>query len=163
MESAASDHGAVRSGLFLMLFISLSLGAGALGGLATDASWYQELARPSFAPPPWVFGPVWTALYLMIGAAAFWIWRADGGERGRRALALWAMQLLLNAAWTPVFFGLREIGAALVVIVLMWLAIAATIIAFARIRRGAGLVLLPYLVWVSFATVLNLRLWQLNG
>ena len=146
----------------LVAFVAVTLAAGALGGIVTDPGWYQSLARPSWAPPPWLFGPVWTTLYVLMALAAFWVWYAKGFGGARTALTLYGLQLVLNAAWTPVFFGLREPAWALIVLVALWIAIAATIVAFARIRKGAAWLLVPYLAWVSFAGALNLQLVRLN-
>ncbi len=151
-----------RGWALLVASISVPLALGALGGLVTDPAWYAELRRPTFAPPGWVFGPVWTVLYACMGTAAWWVWRSAGWRNARWALALYATQLLLNAAWSPIFFGLRAMGWALVDISLMIVAITATLVAFYRIERRAGWLLLPYLLWVLFAAVLNGSLWLLN-
>ena len=135
----------------------------ALIGLPFPApDWYRQLKRPDWSPPPAAFGPVWTALYTLMGiAAALVAGRPDG--RGRdRALGAFGVQLALNAAWTPIFFGLRRPGLALAEIVAMWAAVAATILLFARQRLAAGLLLVPYLAWVTFATALNAAIWRRN-
>lgn len=132
----------------------------ALAGAAFPApDYYRALSKPSWAPPPWLFGPVWTALYAMIGVSAWLVSRraASGG-----ALGVWWAQLALNAAWTPIFFGLRAPGLALAAIAAMWVAIVATIVAFWRRRPLAAALLLPYLAWVSFAALLNLEIWRRN-
>lgn len=129
--------------------------AGALGALATDPALYRALERPSWAPPGWVFGPVWLTLYTMIGVAAWLIWQRPPSPTRTTALRAYWVQLALNAAWTPVFFGLEAPGAALIVIVVLWVAIVIAIRAFARVSRVAGRLLVPYLAWVSFATLLN--------
>jgi tryptophan-rich sensory protein len=151
----------------LLVACGVSLGAGLVGSLVMigggSRSWYAALAKPSFTPPNWAFGPVWTVLYLLMGIAAFLVWRKGLASAGvKTALAWFLVQLGLNAVWTPVFFGLHRIGLALVVIVLLWAAIVATTHRFFRILRPAGLLLVPYLLWVSFATVLNASLWRLN-
>lgn len=153
------DH--VRNVAALALSILVASSAGWLGALTTDVAWYRALERPDWAPPGWLFGPVWSVLYVLMGVAAFWVWRA-GGPRARGALTLYAFQLVLNAAWSPLFFGLRQPGWALLVLVVLWIAILATLVAFARIRRGAAYLLVPYLAWVTFAGVLDWRLWTLN-
>lgn len=127
------------------------------------ATWYPTLAKPAFTPPSWVFGPVWTTLYLLMGVALYLVWQSDRGRLRRAALALFAVQLVLNAGWTLVFFGERAIFGGLVVIVALLAAILATIATFARIDRRAAALLVPYLLWVSFATALNVELWRLNG
>lgn len=136
----------------------------AFGGAAFPPdAWFAALAKPSWQPPNWLFGPVWTTLYLMMGIAAGLVWRRGPAPAVRGALAIYAMQLVLNALWTPAFFGAHALGAALVVIVVLWIAIALTIIRFWSIHRVAAALLLPYLAWVSFATALNAELWSLNG
>ncbi len=129
------------------------------GMISPPGDWYASLNKPGWNPPSWVFGPVWTALYLMMAGSAWLVWRRDGW---RRPLWLYFTQLALNAAWTPVFFGAREIGWALVLIVVLWLAILVTLLSFLRVSRVAGGMLLPYLAWVSFAAFLNFTLWRMN-
>lgn len=148
--------------LALAGFVALTLCVGALGGFATAqsvAEWYPTLVKPSWTPPPWLFAPVWTTLYIMMAVAAWLVW-LKGNARG--ALALFAGQLLLNLAWSFLFFGARSPGLGLIDIVLLWLMIAATIFAFSLKSRAAALLLVPYLAWVSFATALNLSVWMLN-
>ena len=123
-------HQRPRAALVLVALVLACHAAGALGALVTDAAWYRELARPSWAPPGWVFGPVWLTLYTMMGVAAWRVWRTPSGPARSRALGWFAAQLALNAAWTPVFFGLRSLGGGLVVIGLLVVAIAGTIRAF---------------------------------
>lgn len=125
--------------------------------------WYASLRKPAWNPPGWIFGPVWTALYTMMAVAAWMVWRHGGFTAQRRPLALFLLQLALNAAWTPLFFGWHRPGLAFAEIVLLWLAIAATLVAFRPVSRAAAWLLAPYLAWVSFATVLNLTLWRLNA
>lgn len=133
----------------------------ALIGLPFPApDYYAGLDKPDWAPPAWLFGPVWTVLYALIGIAAWLV--ARRGPASRPALALWGVQLALNAAWTPIFFGLRAPGVALAEILVMWVAIAATTVAFFARRTAAGALMLPYLAWVSFATALNFAIWRLN-
>lgn len=140
-------------------------GAAALGAFATGAGvldWYPTLDKPSWTPPGWLFGPVWTLLYGMMAVAAWLVWR--GGETGpiRAPLALFAVQLVLNAAWSILFFGLRSPGAALVDIAALALAISATLAAFRRRSGVAAALLVPYLVWVLFAAALNFEIWRRN-
>ena len=153
------------------------LAAGWLGSLFTmDAipGWYAGLAKPALNPPSWVFGPVWTALYLMMGIAACIVWskRSGGqnskrtrgsGDNVRRGMRLFWVQLAANAVWSPLFFGLQNPGAALVDIVALWILILLTMIAFFNVSRTAGWLLVPYLAWVTFATYLNSTIWLLNG
>jgi tryptophan-rich sensory protein len=126
-------------------------------------TWYADLSKPSFNPPGWAFGVVWPILYVMMGVAAFLIWRKGVNSRQVRiSLGLFVAQLALNGIWTPIFFGLHMMGFALAEIILLWLAILATIVAFWRISKPAAYLLIPYILWVSFAIVLNAALWHLN-
>jgi len=144
----------------LLLFVALPLLAAALGGLFGPDAWYAALAKPSWNPPPWVFPPVWTALYLAMGIAAWLVWRT--GSRGW-PLALWSAQLVLNALWTPLFFGLHRPDLAFADIVVLWVLVAATVVAFWRVRPAAGALLAPYLAWITFAAALNAAIWRLNA
>ena len=151
----------------LILACAVSLSAGLAGSLFVTgggyASWYAALEKPSFTPPNWIFGPAWTTLYILMGVAAFLVWQKGPSTRAVRiALAWFLVQLIINALWTPVFFGLHRIGLALAVIVLLWVAIVITACYFARVSRPAAALLAPYLAWVSFATVLNASIWWLN-
>lgn len=127
------------------------------------ATWYPTLVKPWFTPPSWVFGPVWTALYLLMGVALYLVWRRATGRIRRVALGAFAVQLALNAGWTLTFFGAREIFGGLVVILALLAAVIATMGAFARVDRRAAALLVPYLLWVGFATALTYELWRLNG
>jgi len=153
----------VNRTLALVLWILLCFGAAALGALFPPGSWYADLAKPAWNPPNAWFGPVWTALYLMMGVAAWLVWRRKGWRGARVALSLFLVQLVCNALWSWLFFGLHAPLAALVDIVVLWLAILATALAFVRHSRPAALLLLPYLAWVGFATALNFALWRLNA
>jgi tryptophan-rich sensory protein len=125
--------------------------------------WYAALAKPAFNPAPWVFSVVWPVLFLAMAVAGWLVWRRVGHVgRARGALALFAIQLALNLLWSALFFGLKAPGAALAEIVVLWLAIAATLVAFWRIDRIAGLLFVPYLAWVSFAVALTAAIWRLN-
>jgi tryptophan-rich sensory protein len=149
----------------LAFFVALCLGIGALGAAVVSTSvdtWYAELAKPSFTPPDRVFGPVWTALYVLMAIAAWRIWRAADRDTRRGPLTLFALQLALTLGWTVVFFGLQKIGAALATIVVLDVGVVVTTLAFRPIDRWAGLLMLPYLAWVAFATVLNIAIWRLN-
>ncbi|MGE0426084.1 MAG: TspO/MBR family protein [Reyranellaceae bacterium] len=137
--------------------------AGALFSPAVDPVWYAGLSKPSFNPPNWVFAPVWTTLYVLIALSAWLVWRRAGWTGGGRALSWWFAQLALNAAWTPVFFGVHRIGLALAIIVALLVAIIGTIAAFRRHHALAAAMLLPYLAWVGFATILNASIWRLNA
>ena len=146
---------------------------GASGSVFTvtgPTSWYATLARPALAPPNWVFGPVWTTLFALMGAGAWLVWRrralADDGSaaagRARLALGVFALQFAFNVAWSAAFFGARSPAAGLVVIAVLWVLIAATIRAFAAVDWRAAALLVPYLAWVSFAAYLNYGIWRLN-
>ncbi len=144
-----------------------SLGAGGIGSLGPGPggfqAWYGAIRKPSFTPPGWVFGPVWTTLYILMGVAAFLVWRKGLDSRGvRAALAWFLVQLVLNALWSPVFFGWHRIGLALIVLILLWGALVVTLWRFAWISGVAAGLLAPYLAWVSFAGVLNASIWWLN-
>ena len=152
----------------LALFLALALGAGALGAVfspgfsASAARWYAALAKPAWVPPQTWFGPVWVGLYVLMAIAAWMIWR-ERYHRGRAmAIFAYAAQLLLNALWAPVFFGLKSIGAGLFDIIALWMAVAWTLREFARVKIPAALLLVPYLLWVTFAAALNLSVWRLN-
>jgi len=147
----------------LVAWLVVCFGAAAVGSMFMPGAWYASLNKPSWNPPSWLFGPVWTVLYAAMAVAAWLVWRRGGLARQRGALGLFLLQLALNAAWSPVFFGMQRMGLALVVMMLLWAAIAATMVAFFRVSRGAGWLLVPYLAWVSFAAVLNFTLWRLNG
>jgi len=151
-----------RPAIAFLVCLAIVLAIASLGALFPPGDWYAGLAKPSFNPPNWVFGPAGTTLYLMIAFATWLLWRAPAGAPRSRALGWSAAHLVLNAAWTPMFFGLQQTGLALVVIVLMWFAILATVIAAWRVSRPAAWLLLPYLAWVTFATVLNAAIWRLN-
>ena len=149
----------------LALFVALCLGIGALGAAVTATSvdtWYADLAKPSFNPPDEVFGPVWTVLYVLMAIAAWRVWRAADRETRRGPLTLFALQLALNLGWSVVFFGLQKIGSAVATIFVLDVGVVVTTLAFRRIDRWAGLLMLPYLAWVAFATVLNIAIWRLN-
>lgn len=146
----------------LGLWIGLTFLAPAIGFRAKPDRWFRSLTKPSFNPPSWVYAPVWTLLYLLMAIAAWLVWRDGGWERQAFPLSLYLVQLVLNAAWTPLFFGAHRLGLALVDIVLQWFAIAATLLAFARVDAVAGWLFAPYLAWVSFATVLNFAFWRRN-
>ncbi|HLP44178.1 MAG TPA: TspO/MBR family protein, partial [Candidatus Nanoarchaeia archaeon] len=121
------------------------------------------LNKPALTPPSWVFGPVWTILYVLMGVALFFVWN-EGWNRGgvRIAVSVFGVQLVLNTAWSLIFFGAKNPGAALIEIVLLWISILFTIILFSKISKRAGVLLVPYIVWVSFAAYLNYGIWTLN-
>jgi tryptophan-rich sensory protein len=138
-------------------------GLGAWFTLRSVLTWYPALVKPAWTPPDWVFGPVWSALYVLMAVAAWLVWRERTRHSAGPALALYAGQLVVNVAWSWLFFGLRSPGAGLVGIGVLWIAILATVVAFWRPRRLAAWLLMPYLVWVTYAAALNWALWRLNG
>ncbi|MCB1377601.1 MAG: tryptophan-rich sensory protein [Alphaproteobacteria bacterium] len=149
--------------LVLAGFILLCLAVGGLGGWVTAQSvvdWYPTLIKPSWNPPNWIFGPVWTTLYVLMAIAAWLVWR--GGGRTGGAMVLFFSQLALNFAWSFLFFGARSPWLGLVDIAMLWVALLLTAIAFFQRSRLAGTLMLPYLAWVSFAAVLNFAIWRLN-
>ena len=146
----------------LVLFLIVVFSVSVIGGLFTASSvgtWYEGLAKPSWRPPNWLFGPVWTILYAMMAVSAWLVWKKAGFGS---ALLMFAAQLLINGIWSPVFFGAQSLGGGLVVIVALWFAIVGTIAMFWPVSLAAALLLLPYLAWVSFATVLNAAVWRMN-
>jgi translocator protein len=148
--------------LTLLGWIMCTFVAPAIGYRARPDAWYRGLTKPKFNPPAWIFAPVWTGLYLLMAVAAWLVWRRGGWHEQVLPLTLYLFQLLLNAAWAPIFFGRHRIGFAFVEITMQWLAIAATLFAFAAVDRLAAWLFVPYLAWVSFATVLNFELWRRN-
>lgn len=150
----------------LAAFIAVSEFAGIVGSVFTVPSlsgWYAALVKPALNPPAWVFGPIWTVLYALMGIAAFLVWKKRSDRRGVKiALGLFFVQLALNALWPILFFGLHGLGGALVGIAFLWLAILAAIIAFAKISSSAAWLLVPYILWVSFAMHLNYSIYFLN-
>lgn len=144
----------------LILFLALVLGGGfALGFLTAPGEWYAGIAKPAFNPPAWLFGPVWTVLYILIAIAGWRVWQRD---RSGWPMTLWWAQLALNFLWTPVFFAAHQIGLALVVILLMLAAILAFIVTAWRLDRVAAWLFVPYAAWVAFASLLNGSIWMLN-
>ncbi len=144
---------------------ALCLAVAALGGLATATSvddWYAQLVKPGFTPPNAVFAPAWTTLYALMAIASWRVWRRQGLRKARGALGAYALQLALNLLWSVLFFGLQRIGAALVDIVLLVAAAALTLWLFWRVDAVAGVLLVPYLLWLGFATLLNAAIWYLN-
>lgn len=145
----------------LLLCLALPLLSGALGSLATYPnieSWYQTLTKPVLTPPNWIFGPVWTSLYLLMGISLFLIWR----KKNLWLVKLFFIHLVFNTLWSIIFFGFHQLGFALIEIILLWIFIAYLTVRFWQTRPLAGALLIPYLLWVSFATYLNFSLWLLN-
>ncbi|WP_417769438.1 TspO/MBR family protein [Stappia sp.] len=146
--------------VWLAAFLVLVVGGGlALGGLTVTGGWYAELAKPAFNPPAWVFAPAWTVLYILIAIAGWRVWLR---EPTGRVMQLWCLQLVLNFAWTPVFFGAHLVGLALVIILLTLVAILGFVALAWRAHRFAAVLFLPYAAWVAFATLLNVSIVMLN-
>ena len=143
-------------------WIVLTFAAAATGAFVTTGGWYSGIAKPSWTPPAWVFGPVWTTLYTLMAVAAWLVWREGGWRAQGRALGLYLVQWALNALWTPLFFGLHRPGWALADLLALDLAVLATLVAFSRVRRAAGVLLFPYALWLALATSLNLAIRLLN-
>jgi benzodiazapine receptor len=152
--------------LKLVVSVIICLGAGFIGSVFTTPSiptWYATLKRPSFAPPNWLFAPVWTTLFVLMGIAAFLVWRRGLNDpQVKIALGIFIVQLILNTLWSVMFFGLRSPLGGLIDISILWIAILLTILNFFKISTTAGLLLIPYILWVSFAAVLNFSIWRLN-
>ena len=149
-----------------VLAIVICLTAGGLGTFFTVSSiptWYATLAKPVFSPPNYLFGPVWSLLYVLMGISVAIIWEKGlKTKKVRDAIYLFGIQLFLNATWSPIFFGAKNLFIALIVIIIMWVYIVKTILAFAKIDKKASYLLYPYVAWVSFATILNFSVWFLN-
>jgi benzodiazapine receptor len=162
----AFDRAALVS---LGAFLLLCFGAAALGGLVTAPAtgpadgWYAQLVKPTWNPPSWLFGPAWTVLYAMMAVAAWLVWRRANPEARRRPMVVFGVQLALNVLWSVIFFGLGRVDLAVIEILGLWAAILATIAVFRPISRAAALLLVPYLLWVSFAAALNITIWRLNA
>ncbi|MBN2250633.1 MAG: tryptophan-rich sensory protein [Candidatus Altiarchaeota archaeon] len=150
----------------LSIAILACLAAGFIGSIFTAEAiptWYASINKPELSPPNWVFAPVWSTLYVLMGVSAYLVWKKGLGSRGvKTALLAFVIQLALNAAWSFIFFGMRNPFLAFVEIIALWVSIAATILLFYRISRPASYLLVPYIVWVSFAAYLNYAIWQLN-
>jgi benzodiazapine receptor len=153
-----------RSLAALLVFLACTFAAAGIGAMASvqAASVYGQLQQPTWAPPAAVFGPVWSTLYLLMAVAGWLVWRRGPSPAVRRALVLFGVQLMLNALWSWLFFGWRLGVPSVIDIVLLWVAIVATLVAFWRIHRLAGALLVPYLLWVSFAMALNVAIVRLN-
>ena len=154
----------MQQSLGLAGWFALTFAASALGAIASVQAqpFYAQLTQPDWAPPAWVFGPVWTTLYAMMALAAWMVWRLGGFNAQRRALTLFLLQLLCNTLWSWIFFSWNLGLLALIDIGLLWILIAATLVSFWQVQPLAGILMLPYLAWVSFAAVLNFSLWHLN-
>lgn len=150
----------------LIIAIALPLAVGATSGFFTVTgveSWYQTIQKPSWNPPSWIFGPVWTTLYVLMGIALFLVWKSDTSVQLKRiAIVLFAAQLILNFFWSFIFFNQQQIGWALAEMILLWFFILVTIFAFAQVSRPAAWLMVPYISWVSFAAILNYTIWKMN-
>jgi tryptophan-rich sensory protein len=154
-----------RSWVGLILFIVLCFLAAWLGSAATTPKingWYASLGKPSWNPPNWIFDPVWSKLFLAMAVAAWLLWRQKGWSGAKLPLSLFGVQLALNVLWSWIFFGFGNPGVAFVAILVLWIAITATMVTFWFRSKVAGLLFVPYLAWVTFAAVLNNAIWQLN-
>ena len=157
-----------KIGEILILFSSIIICqlAGIIGSIFTAPSiplWYTSLNKPSFSPPNWLFAPVWTTLYLLMGISLFLVWRKGLKEKDIKiAFAVFIFQLILNSLWSFLFFGLESPFAAFIEIIFLWIAILISIILFSRISKAAAILLIPYILWVGFASVLNFAFWRLN-
>lgn len=149
----------------LIISILIANAAGFIGAIFTSNSvdtWYRTVEKPLLSPPNWVFGPVWTTLFVLMGIAAYIVWKKSSGKKRRIALGVYGLQLVLNTLWSIIFFGLQSPQWAFVEIVALWLSIVSTIFLFARISKAAAWLLVPYILWVSFASYLNYMIWMLN-
>ena len=157
---------ATRQLMALAVSLVICLGAAGIGSILTMPSigtWYAALHKPQWNPPNWIFGPVWTFLYCCMAVAAWLVWRQGGFTAARVPLLLFAVQLALNVIWSGIFFRLRSPGAAFAEVVLLWILILATTIAFRPVSLTAAWLMAPYLAWVTFATVLNATIWRMNA
>lgn len=155
-----------RSVIGLVVWLAVCFGAAFLGSLLTGPSipgWYVQLRKPSWTPPNWLFGPVWTLLYAMMAVAVWLVWRRAGLSAAAVPITLFALQLIFNVGWSALFFGLHRPGLAFAEIVLLWCLILATLVAFWRVAAAAGILFLPYLLWVTFASALNFAVWRMNA
>lgn len=149
--------------LIALIIPQLVAAAGAYITVTGTGSWYQTLDKPSWNPPNWVFGPVWTTLYILMGIAMYWVWKSHAPVKQKRwAITLWSIQLFFNFLWSYLFFGQEQLFGALLEIIVLWVMILLTIFAFARVSKLAAWLLVPYICWVSFAAILNYALWDLN-
>lgn len=146
----------------LVLWLGAALAAGLLGSQFMPGEWYASLTKPGWTPPNAIFAPVWTVLYVLMGVAAWLVWRKAGFSGATMPLILFILQLVLNSLWSYLFFGVQQPMLAFFEIVALWVAILATTLAFWKVTPAAGMLLVPYLCWVAFASALNLQLWRLN-
>ena len=162
-DTSVPRPGKGRSAAALLGWLVLCFGASASAAFGPVDGWYASLIKPSWNPPGWVFGPVWSMLYAMMATSAWLVWRQGGWRTQRRALGWFLVQWALNVLWTPLFFGMHLPGWAFAEMLALWVAIVITLALFWRVQRLAGVLLVPYLLWVSFAAFLNFTLWKLNS
>ena len=162
MTEAPSNPTTMASLLALAGFLALVMLVASSGAVFRPGAWYETLAKPGWTPPDWLFPVAWTVLYLMIAVAGWLAWRQAGLAAAGLAFSLYFLQLALNAAWSWLFFGLHRMDLALVDVLALWLAIAGTIVAFHAVRPLAAWLLVPYLVWVTYAAALNFTVWRMN-
>lgn len=148
--------------LGLAFWVALTFSVAALASQFEPGEWYTNIAKPTWTPPGWVFGPVWSILYLSMGVSAWLIWRQRHKTKVYRPLAFYIAQLAINGIWSWLFFGRQWIGLALIDLVALVILVAITVVMFLRVHRTAGLLLLPYLLWISFASALNFQIWRMN-
>ncbi|MBD3248097.1 tryptophan-rich sensory protein [Candidatus Falkowbacteria bacterium] len=148
--------------LRLIFFLAVPIVAGSIGALAPSGQGYSELVRPAFSPPGWVFGPVWSILYILIGISGYLAWQAGRKQDRRAAFTVYFFQLFLNSIWTLIFFGLGQRFWALIEIIILLIFITANIVLFYKLSKTAAYLLVPYLLWVAFASVLTFSVWRLN-
>lgn len=151
-----------RQALALFGWLALCFTASAMALFISVDGWHDALIKPSWNPPSWFFAPAWTLLYILMAVSAWLVWRVGGWRVQTKALCLFMVQWALNLLWTPLFFGMHRPDLALIDILALWLTILITLLAFWQVRRLAGVLLLPYLAWVTFATALNFTIWRLN-
>lgn len=164
MESTATrDLSTLASTVGLVGFVLLVVAVASTGAMFKPGDWYQSLVKPTWTPPNAWFPIAWTVLYLMIAVSGWWVWRTTGFAASVTAFSIFALQLVLNASWSWLFFGLHRMDLALLDICLLWAAILLNIIAFYLIQPGAAYLLIPYLLWVTYAAALNLTLWRMNS
>lgn len=151
--------------LALIFFLFITFLAAFVGNYFTMPSiptWYASLNKPSFSPPNWLFGPVWTILYVLMAVSAFLIWQKGENSQAKKALTFYFIQLTLNTLWSIIFFGWHNLGLAFAEIVFLWFFILLTMINFYKVKKLTGILFIPYILWVSFAAILNFAIWQLN-
>jgi len=163
MNSAETNQSKIHPALGFVGWLMLCYAPSLTAVFVSTGDWYQELNKPSWNPPSWLFGPVWMTLYTMMAVAAWLVWRRGGWAEQWRPLSVFVVQLALNALWTPLFFALHLMGLAFFEMLTLWLMLVVTISTFYRVHRGAAGLLLPYLAWVSFAAFLNFTIWQMNS